>query len=152
MLTRDFTATTFVVHEDRVLLLWHNKLQMWLPPGGHIADNELPEVAAKREVFEETGLNINLLGKSQPMGNVILLAQPHCLLLEDIEPGHQHIDFIFFAEIESRHPKIHLNEKEAEKFEWYDSNLLAQNAIAEDVRNLGRVAIESVKLNKNNNL
>ena len=86
------------------------------------------------------------------MGNVILLAQPHCLLLEDIEPGHQHIDFIFFAKIDSSHPKIHLNEKEAEKFEWYDSNLLAQNEIAEDIRNIGRVAIESVRRTKNSNL
>ncbi len=49
-ITRDWTVATFVVHEDRVLLLWHRKLSMWLPPGGHIDLHELPDEAAVREV------------------------------------------------------------------------------------------------------
>ena len=52
-ITRDFTATTFVVHEGATLLLWHKKMQAWLPPGGHIDPGELPEEAALREVREE---------------------------------------------------------------------------------------------------
>ena len=44
-MTRDFTVATFVVHEGKVLLLWHRKLGMWLPPGGHIEPNELPDEA-----------------------------------------------------------------------------------------------------------
>src|SRR5438445_2984704 len=39
--TRDFTVATFVVDAGRVLLLFHNKLAMWLPPGGHIDPSEL---------------------------------------------------------------------------------------------------------------
>lgn len=57
-LTRDFTATTFVVHERRTLLLLHRKLGAWFPPGGHIDPNELPDEAALREVREETGLEV----------------------------------------------------------------------------------------------
>ena len=49
-ITRDFTVATFVIHERRVLLLWHPKLAMWLPPGGHIDPHELPDEAAVREV------------------------------------------------------------------------------------------------------
>jgi 8-oxo-dGTP pyrophosphatase MutT (NUDIX family) len=60
-LTRDFTATTFVVHENRTLLLHHRKLAMWLPPGGHIDPHELPDQAALREVREESGLEVELL-------------------------------------------------------------------------------------------
>jgi len=33
----------------------------WSFPGGHLEDNELPETTAKREVLEETGLEINNL-------------------------------------------------------------------------------------------
>jgi len=35
----------------------------WTIPGGAIDDDELPEMAAKREVFEETGLEISKLEK-----------------------------------------------------------------------------------------
>jgi hypothetical protein len=44
--TRDFTVAVFVVHQGRVLLHFHEKLRRWLPPGGHIEPNELPDDAA----------------------------------------------------------------------------------------------------------
>ena len=39
---RHFTATGFVVHRERLLLHWHPKVRAWLPPGGHVDDNEDP--------------------------------------------------------------------------------------------------------------
>jgi 8-oxo-dGTP pyrophosphatase MutT (NUDIX family) len=39
-------------------MLKHKKLGKWLPPGGHIEPNELPDDAACREVLEETGLKV----------------------------------------------------------------------------------------------
>jgi 8-oxo-dGTP pyrophosphatase MutT (NUDIX family) len=45
-----------VVDGERVLLLFHAKLAMWLPPGGHVDPDELPDEAAVREVLEETGV------------------------------------------------------------------------------------------------
>ena len=58
---RHFTVAVFVVWEGKVLLHLHRKLGMWLPPGGHIERDELPDDAAVREVFEETGLRIELV-------------------------------------------------------------------------------------------
>ena len=60
-LTRDFTVAVFVVHDHRVLLHFHQKLDRWLPPGGHIEANELPDEAAVREVMEETSLEVDAL-------------------------------------------------------------------------------------------
>ncbi len=34
----------------------HKKLGIWLAPGGHVEENELPHQAAEREFFEETGI------------------------------------------------------------------------------------------------
>ena len=60
---RHFTVAVFVVWEGRVLLHLHRKLGMWLPPGGHIERDELPDDAAVREVLEETGVEVELVGE-----------------------------------------------------------------------------------------
>lgn len=52
------TASGFLVHEGRVLLIKHKKLSLWLSPGGHIEDQEKPHEAAEREFFEEAGLRV----------------------------------------------------------------------------------------------
>jgi len=57
MIANHFTATGIVFNQKReILMIHHNKLQVWLPPGGHIDENELPTDAVLREVFEETGM------------------------------------------------------------------------------------------------
>ena len=60
---RHFTVAVFVVWEGKVLLHRHRKLGMWLPPGGHIERDELPDDAAVREVLEETGVEVELVGR-----------------------------------------------------------------------------------------
>jgi 8-oxo-dGTP pyrophosphatase MutT (NUDIX family) len=100
-ITRDFTVAVFVVHDGRVLLHFHEKLQRWLPPGGHIEPNELPDEAAIREVWEETGVRAQLVcspriqvdDPSQPRQ----LCPPVGVQLADIGPNHQHVDLIYFA-------------------------------------------------------
>lgn len=100
-LTRDFTVAVFVIHDHHTLLHPHRKLGIWLPPGGHIEPNELPDEAAIREVLEETGLHVELLG---PTGIDLTapdaprqLIRPEGIQLEFITPGHEHIDLIYFA-------------------------------------------------------
>jgi ADP-ribose pyrophosphatase YjhB (NUDIX family) len=97
-LIREFTVAVFVVHQERVLLLLHPKLGRWLPPGGHIEPNELPDEAAVREVDEETGVKIRLIGgQGLPIDEPRQLIRPAGIQLENIGPGHQHIDLVYFA-------------------------------------------------------
>lgn len=99
--TRDFTVAVFVVHEGRVLLHFHSKLGKWLPPGGHIEPNELPDEAALREVAEETGLAVRLVGeKGLPADypdQPVQLVVPAGIQLEFISQDHEHIDLVYFA-------------------------------------------------------
>lgn len=101
--TRDFAVAAFVVHDGRVLLHWHAKLQRWLPPGGHIEPNELPDEAAVREVLEETGVHVRLddapeTAPDLPRPGVPRpLARPAGIVLTAIAPGHEHIDLVYFG-------------------------------------------------------
>jgi 8-oxo-dGTP pyrophosphatase MutT (NUDIX family) len=139
--TRDFTATTFVVQGGRTLLLLHRKLGKWFPPGGHIDPHELPDRAALREVREETGLEVELHQQGRTLGPVRVLPQPYCILLEDITPGHQHIDLIYFARVCGG--SLAHAEREAHAARWFGWDELSAPEIAEDIRELGRRAIEA---------
>lgn len=100
---KQFCASVYIIHRDQVLLLWHKKLQKWLPAGGHLEPNELPSEAAIREAFEETGYEIELLS-FDPLTikepNARSFPRPFHCLLEEIPPykdtpAHQHIDFVY---------------------------------------------------------
>ena len=55
------TAAGILIHEQKVLLVKHKKLGIWLNPGGHVDENELPHQAAEREFWEETGIKVRAL-------------------------------------------------------------------------------------------
>lgn len=102
MHSRDFTVAVFVVRDNAVLLHKHKRLQRWLPPGGHIEPNELPDDAAIREVLEETGVSCVLVGPAlNPIdtpGQPRQLTRPVGIQLADIGgDGHQHIDLVYIA-------------------------------------------------------
>ncbi len=65
--TRDITVAVFVTDGRAVLLHLHQTLGRWLPPGGHIEPNELPDEAAVREVLEETGVHATLGEELEPV-------------------------------------------------------------------------------------
>lgn len=139
-ITRHFTATTFVVHNEKTLLHKHRTLDMWLPPGGHIDRDELPEVAAVREVLEETGLEVELI-HDPPLiqsENARELPKPWHILLENINPHHQHIDLIYFAQAQSAD---FVPEDNDIQMAWFSKEELAQSEIPEDIRKLGLEAI-----------
>ena len=95
---RHFTVAVFVVHAERVLLHYHRKLGKWLPPGGHVEDNELPDDAAVREVVEETGVRALLVGpRGLPIDEPRQLVVPAGIQVEHIYAGHEHIDLVYFA-------------------------------------------------------
>lgn len=141
-ITRDWAATTFVIHDHKTLLLHHRKLNRWLPPGGHIELHELPDVAALREVAEETGLHVALIDPGAPLGPVQRLAQPLCILLETIGPDHEHIDFIYAARVIAG--DVAHAPREVQAWRWYSYAELDAPEVAEDVRVLARQAIELV--------
>lgn len=128
---RHFTATAYVFDpEGRTLLLWHGKLLRWMPPGGHVDENELPEDAAVRECKEETGLDIEILEEENPdlyganRAEGRMMKRPAAMLLEEIpaypgsttkppQPAHQHMDCIYRARLKDPSQPIVLEHPDA---------------------------------------
>ncbi len=143
-ITRHFTATTFVVHHNKTLLHLHRSLKMWLPPGGHIDRDELPHVAAVREVLEETGLDVDLIHDAPSIHseNAQEIPGPRHLLLENINLFHQHIDMIYFAKADTF--KVTPDAGESLELRWFSVDDLEGEEIEEDIRILGREALRLI--------
>jgi len=148
-ITRDFTVAVFVVHADRVLLHFHRKLGMWLPPGGHIEPHELPDDAAIREVAEETGVRARLVGErgvdlaSPPYPRA--LARPAGIQLEDIAPGHQHIDLVYFAVPVPGGESLAPEEAREHGTGWYALDELETLGANDEIRAWAALAVAAVR-------
>ena len=100
---RHFTATGYVVIDNSILLHFHPKVKMWLPPGGHIELNEDPNQAVIREVYEETSIEVELISDFENFNFDYpkSLIPPEHILKEDIDDPvdgfHQHIDLIYYC-------------------------------------------------------
>lgn len=96
--TRDWAVAVFVVWRERVLLHLHAKLGRWLPCGGHVEAGELPDEAAVRELLEESGVRVRLVGPHPVTApGPRPLTRPRGLQLEAISPGHEHVDLVYWA-------------------------------------------------------
>ena len=151
--TRHFVATVYVVHDGATALHHHDKLDMWLPPGGHIDRDEVPHEAAAREVREELGLDPTLVAPEADIDSptVESIPQPQQFLLEDInvcdgEVGHQHIDFVYYGAVGSRDITPGPGEQPADDWEWFTPERLRADAdrLESDVVEIGQRAIDAV--------
>lgn len=131
--SREWTVAVFVVHAGKVLLLRHRKLNMWLPPGGHIEPGETPDEAALREVREETGLHVALVGdKALPVDAPKQLVRPRGIQLETIAPGHEHIDLVYMARVVGDTAPV--SNHESTQLGWYGPEQLSKMDLTDEIR------------------
>lgn len=102
----DLCVDTYVVQGGAVLLRFHDKYNLWGAPGGHINPGEDVNEAALREVWEEVGLKVELVGranwvKSDSAGNKDLVP-PLFVNRHKITDSHEHSSFVFVAKATSR--------------------------------------------------
>lgn len=118
----DFVVVAFIVHKNKVLMVHHKELKMWLPVGGHIEPDEDPEEALFREIEEEAGLkksDIEILAEkpSVPESDTKFLFAPAFVDNHKISETHRHVAFIYFAKPET--DKVRLAENEHHEIRWF---------------------------------
>jgi 8-oxo-dGTP pyrophosphatase MutT (NUDIX family) len=142
----DFTVAIFVVHQGKVLLIHHRKLDKWLPLGGHIELDEDPEQAALREARADSGLEVDLLGERPPTtesGTRALIA-PRFLDIHRINDTHEHIGLIYWARPKSGQTTLAVEEHH--DIRWCDAVELdtLQPPMSNAVKWYARKAIEEI--------
>lgn len=114
----------FDLSKQSILLVKHKGLGVWLPPGGHVEEGELPQVSALREAFEETNMqdillldikagNLHLESEEQRQlhfspktAQEELFLEPFALVEEKIfetdkDVEHFHIDYVYVGQLQS---------------------------------------------------
>jgi 8-oxo-dGTP diphosphatase len=121
----DFTVEVFIVHKNKVLLRMHDKHNIWLSVGGHIELDEDPVTAAHREVKEEVGLDVKILGKAEgPIPGApenmhySYLIPPRYLGKHPVSKDHTHIVFVYFATAENEKISEAVSEHERRETRW----------------------------------
>jgi 8-oxo-dGTP pyrophosphatase MutT (NUDIX family) len=111
---RAFSVAVFARRRGRVLLIFHRRLGTWLPVGGEIDAGETPLDAARRELFEETGLRGEF-----PRVSTLDGSPPGLLGYEEHVAGSKglHMNFAFVADVDS--DAVKPNHEFAE-FRWVD--------------------------------
>ena len=146
---KHFTATVYVVKNSKILLHIHKKLNMWLPPGGHIELDEEPNQAAVREVKEEVGLEVTLYQEpwcrlTEVQGYKELIP-PQFMNIHKINDNHQHITLVYFAK--SNTDRLVLSETEkSDECRWFTKAELdqPQYGISEVIKMYAKSALEKL--------
>ena len=120
-----FTASAFVISKDnrRLLMVHHNILKRYLQPGGHIDKNDRnPLDAAKRELFEETGIDSEILTYqcAEPLNslipfNVSVHKIPENKLKNERSHYHYDLQYLFYIENEV---DVKIDSNESSSYEW----------------------------------
>jgi 8-oxo-dGTP diphosphatase len=142
----DFTVSALIVNANKILLIKHKKLNMWLPIGGHIELYENPEEALIREIKEETGLSeadyeilADRPGVPDPECQTLLT--PRFLNIHDIKPPHRHVGMSYVVKAKS--DAFALSDEHSD-FGWFklEELDLLQPPLRPAIRHYCEVAIE----------
>ena len=148
MSVNHFTATGIVFNsKNQVLMVFHKKLNVWLPPGGHIEENELPDNAVIREILEETGIHVKIESLKQDINisnkdSCRELERPFIILLEDIESNgkHNHIDMIYICS--ALNNEFTLQKLEVSDIGWFTLNEINELKTFDNVKQTIKKAYE----------
>lgn len=130
---RHFCASAFVINpiNKKILLVKHHLWDKWVQPGGHMEDGETPEEAAIREVYEETGIKITLLGERFPREDDMI--RPLGIQCNRKDNGEKHFDIIYAA-VPNNEPSDLVISNESYDIGWFSRNELENLSVFPDVK------------------
>lgn len=113
------TASAMIVDAtaQNILLLHHRKLDRWLQPGGHADGDENVLQVARKEVFEETGLQTFIFQSD------VFDVDIHAIPARPDFVEHYHYDIRFLFQVD-RNAALHVND-ESFAIRWFPIDEIA---------------------------
>ncbi|PID31888.1 hypothetical protein CR970_03360 [Candidatus Saccharibacteria bacterium] len=117
--TGHVTGSGIVIHDNHILLVFHNKLQKFLQPGGHYENDRTVAACAQREVEEETGVGVKLHNWHVEHDYVPIHIDTHRIPenKEKNEDAHYHHDHAFIFTVKSK-DDVSLQKEEVGDYKW----------------------------------
>lgn len=144
----DLTVAGYIISQNKALLIHHKKLDLWLPVGGHIEENETPDQALRREVKEEVGIEMDIIPQSDmPVsGNVKYnLATPFYVNVHSVG-NHDHC-CLFYVCKPKNPEKLKMNTSELKNLDWFGKEDLDKDCVPIDVKHQCLKAFEVYQQN-----
>lgn len=140
--TGHVTGSGIVIQDSHILLIFHNKLQRFLQPGGHYDDDATIAACAQREVEEETGLSVVLHEWHGKNSGIPIHIDTHRIPENKKrgEDAHYHHDHAFIFILKGN-GDISLQEDEVGDYKWIpmkmDFDDLYLSAVVRKIKTLG---------------
>jgi 8-oxo-dGTP pyrophosphatase MutT (NUDIX family) len=115
----DLTVAGYIFCDNKLLLIKHKKLGLWLPVGGHIEKDETPDESLIREAKEEVGLDIHLLKSFTIHHSAQELEQLAIPFYTNLHNVGNHNHYCSFYLCESLHPHYNINKDEVLAASWF---------------------------------
>jgi 8-oxo-dGTP pyrophosphatase MutT (NUDIX family) len=133
----DFTAEVFIVYDNKVLLRFHDKYNIWLSVGGHIDLGEDPNEAVVREAKEEVGLDVELWVGTRRFDTVDSnkqLIPPVAMNRHHIKGDHEHVSMLYFGRAKTNEVKVEYEGDRSDQWNWYSAAEVEKLDLRPDVR------------------
>jgi len=100
-----------VVDGESILLVDHKNARLWLPPGGHVEQDEHPRETVVREIREELGF--------APAHEISAPLMVTCTTTVGLTSGHTDVSLWYVVNVSKSQPIIH-DEQEFAGCKWFE--------------------------------
>jgi 8-oxo-dGTP pyrophosphatase MutT (NUDIX family) len=126
--TGHIVANSLIINNNQVLTIFHNFLQMYIQPGGHVDEDDRSVLQASlREAKEETGIDDLVLYDWHTETGVPIFIESHLIPENEKKQEKQHYHHDFMYAFKTQTKDIHLQVNEVSNFSWIDIDIVLKN-------------------------
>ncbi len=120
-----------VIRGESILLVDHKNAQRWLPPGGHVEQDEHPRLTAQRELKEELGISV-----LHPISAPLFLT---CTETVGLTGGHMDVSLWYVVSANAEQELIY-DASEFESARWFEFDQVPERTDPHLMRFLGKLS------------
>lgn len=139
----EFAVAGYLIKNRKILLIHHKKLNMWLPPGGHVDEGETPDETLLREFKEELGINVYLKNIVRTNFEFPIIKECAVPFYTNAHSVGDHVHYCnYYLCSQKEESKININSKEINKYDWFSEiDLLQKKDISKNVKDVGIISL-----------